>query len=194
MAECFFKTKYGKDCEAQKDKCSQNKGPARIQSIVDASKVYGDGLGLPLKRQFQADQNFTISFHKNCVSRYTSKTNLSHRRSTLEDAGNDKPAKKRLRHSEELFDFKTNCLYCGEACDVDKNVKNPSRWRPSYMVRSTHSEHESQPYTEFILSKCKERADEWSEEVQLRLQGALSDLHAAEARYHVDCRNRFFLQ
>ena len=30
-----------------------------------------------------------------------------------------------------------------------------------------------------------------AEEVRLRVEGAISDLHAAEARYHVDCRARF---
>ena len=32
----------------------------------------------------------------------------------------------------------------------------------------------------------------WANEVRVRVQGAVSDLYAAEARYHRDCINRFF--
>ena len=37
---------------------------------------------------------------------------------------------------------------------------------------------------------CSERNDEWSE-VRVQIEGAVSDLHAVEARYHVDCYSRF---
>ena len=42
-----------------------------------------------------------------------------------------------------------------------------------------------------ILEKCNERGDKWSEEVKLRIHGSVSDLHAADARYHVDCKGKF---
>ncbi len=38
-----------------------------------------------------------------------------------------------------------------------------------------------------MLNKCDERNDDWASEVRIRVEGALSDLHAAEARYHKDC-------
>ena len=44
---------------------------------------------------------------------------------------------------------------------------------------------------EEILEKCKERNDTWACEVMIRVGGAVSDLHAAGARYHVDCRTNF---
>lgn len=47
---------------------------------------------------------------------------------------------------------------------------------------------------EEILHKCDERNDKWASEVRLRVAGAVSDLHAADARYHVDCRTRFTSQ
>ena len=192
MAECFFKEKYGIDCKSE-DKLSQSRGPSRIQSIIAASKAYGDGLHLTLERQLATNEEISLSYHKNCVSRYTSRTNLAHHKKVTTDTdAQEQPTKKRLRRSAEHFDFKKHCLYCGEACNVEKDPKNPSRWRPSFLVRSTHSEHERQPYSDYILSKCCQRSDEWSEQVKLRIQGAVSDLHAVEGRYHVDCRNRFF--
>ena len=36
------------------------------------------------------------------------------------------------------------------------------------------------------------RNDELADRVRIRVQGAVGDLHAAEARYHVDCRQRFY--
>ena len=38
---------------------------------------------------------------------------------------------------------------------------------------------------------CGHRNDLQADEVRLRVQGAVSDLHAADAQYHVDCYNAF---
>ena len=46
---------------------------------------------------------------------------------------------------------------------------------------------------EAVLERCNEREDEWGREVSVRLHGAVSDLHAADARYHDDCRKRFMV-
>jgi len=44
---------------------------------------------------------------------------------------------------------------------------------------------------EVILAVCHKQNDRWAEEVELRLCGALSDLHAADVRYHNDCKPAF---
>ena len=36
------------------------------------------------------------------------------------------------------------------------------------------------------------RNNELADRVRIRVHGAVGDLHAAEARYHVDCRQRFY--
>ena len=41
------------------------------------------------------------------------------------------------------------------------------------------------------MRKCVERNDEWGNEVRIRIQDALIDLHAADAQYHHDCLHRF---
>ena len=43
-----------------------------------------------------------------------------------------------------------------------------------------------------LLEVCGKRKDAVSKSVQHRLQGTISDLHAADARYHVECRQRLF--
>ena len=39
--------------------------------------------------------------------------------------------------------------------------------------------------------KCDVSIDKWAGEVSIRIQGAVSDLHVADARYHLNCRHRF---
>jgi hypothetical protein len=41
------------------------------------------------------------------------------------------------------------------------------------------------------LEVCTKRADKQSEDVKLRILSAASDLHAADALYHRDCRDNF---
>ena len=36
------------------------------------------------------------------------------------------------------------------------------------------------------------RNDELADRVRIRVQGAVGDIHGAEARYHVDCRQIFY--
>ena len=44
-----------------------------------------------------------------------------------------------------------------------------------------------------ILEICGRRKDAWANQVEVRLQGANSDLHTAEAHYHESCRKNFML-
>ena len=71
---------------------------------------------------------------------------------------------------------------------MNPNKKNPSRWRPAYLVRTIDR---LKPFKDVILATCSERADSKAEEVALRVNGAVTDLHSAEARYHDDCRKLF---
>ena len=63
------------------------------------------------------------------------------------------------------------------------------------MFRATKSEQRYKdriPIKAMILDNCKVRNDELADRVRIRVQGVVGDLHAAEARYHVDCRQRFY--
>ena len=48
-----------------------------------------------------------------------------------------------------------------------------------------------QTFKESILQVCQSRNDDWSVQVEVRLSGVISDLHAADARYHDACRKTF---
>ena len=44
------------------------------------------------------------------------------------------------------------------------------------------------------METCAVRNDEWAEQVRIRIEGTISDLPAADARYHVDGKSRFLSQ
>ncbi len=68
------------------------------------------------------------------------------------------------------------------------NPRNPSRWRPAALCRTAERGLGRQSFKETILGVCFTRKDDWTRTIQVRLQGAISDLHAADGRYHQDCR------
>ena len=47
------------------------------------------------------------------------------------------------------------------------------------------------PYKGYILEKCDACGDNWANEVCVNVFSTVSNLHAAEARYHKDCMSRF---
>ena len=48
------------------------------------------------------------------------------------------------------------------------------------------------PFKETVINHAQQRGDEWERDVVFRTQGTGSDLHALDARYHVDCQTKFF--
>ena len=57
------------------------------------------------------------------------------------------------------------------------------------MCRTSDRGPNNKTFKQVILDVCHSRNDEW--EVQVRVQGAISNLHAIDARYHDDCRVKF---
>jgi ligand-binding sensor protein len=82
-------------------------------------------------------------------------------------------------------------LFCGEKCELQKDSKNPSRWRLAYKFRQILSPDRKTTLKESILETCAVRNDHSAEQVRLRNHGIVCDLIAAEARYHTDCRASF---
>lgn len=172
-------------------------GPVRIQTIIACSKQYDDGLCVQLEEELSENSQLTIQTHRNCVSTYTSKTHIKRalkRKGDLDPIPSTSSSPKRRRRSDTPgFNFQEHCLFCGEICNLQKDPKNPGRWRKTYLCRSLNVVHGG---TEIdlksdILFACKRRNDEWTSLVRIRVEGAVSDLHAADARYHVDCKVSF---
>ena len=52
-------------------------GPQRIQSIIAASKARGDTIHHQLEEQLQDPSTTSVTYHRSCVSSYTSKQHIS---------------------------------------------------------------------------------------------------------------------
>ena len=125
--------------------------------------------------------------HKSCVSTYTSKSHIKHHISKTDDAP---PTKRSRRSEQEAFSFQEHCFLCGKTCE-EKDPRNPKRWRPFSFCRTADRGKGQKSFKDVILETCTERNDEWGHQVRLRVQAAVSDLHAADAKYHRDCLQMF---
>ena len=100
-------------------------GPQRIETIINASKLYGHG---ELQRQLEElGWRDDVYVHKSCVSTYTSKQHISRHLKRKGDTTADAyvSPKRRRRSGTPTFEFREHCLFCGETCDVTKDVKHP---------------------------------------------------------------------
>ncbi len=175
--DCFFKWKF--DC-GNKSESITPCGPERIKSIIKCSHIYGDG------KHTAVEESLSIESHRDCVSTYTSKLQTKRhlkRQNKVSSLPNHSPKKTRLS-TNAVFDYQKQCVYCGEDCNVDKDGKNPARWRPAYVCTLL-------TIKKTILSVCDERKDEAALRVRSRTETVISDFPAAEVRYHVNCRSNF---
>lgn len=191
--KCFFNFKFA--CEKKSEKLSVA-GAQRIKTIIKCSKVYEDQKFEELEEKTSSDKDFYILCHRSCVSIYTSKSHLKRCLSpgnAVTEAGTS-TTKMQRRSEVPNFNFKNDCLYRGQQCEVEKNKKNPHRWRPSFQFRAVEYKVKKISIKEAILQTCVERNDAWAAEIRLRLAGCVADLPAVDARYHMDCRNKFMGQ
>ena len=186
---CLFEKLYS--C-SDKDPLSQ----ATAERIIKAS-MYGDGLHIGLEEQQEKSHITSVPVHRKSVDNYCHKK-------SIQKALRDKAkvlscpstsdlthGPKRARRSEQLkFVFLQHCVFCGEKCDVIKDQKNPARWRPAYVCRQGET-FENRGLKDAILDVCEKRKDTQSEQIRLRIGGVLTDLHAADVQYHVDCKATF---
>ena len=189
MDECFFKWKYNCDKETE----VKEVGPPRIASIIKYSKQYGDEIHIELEKDLKENAELTLKCHRNCVSTYTSNQHLKrHKCKVLSSDCNPsfRQCKRQRRSLEPVFCFQEHCLFCGEECSVEKDKRHPDRWRRAALCR-TASRPGQKSFKESILDVCTRRSDDAAQKVRSRVEGALSDLHAADARYHVDCMTAF---
>lgn len=101
------------------------------------------------------------------------------------------PSKKTRQSTSASFNFQQHCIFCGELCNLKRDSKHPDRWRDAYLCREIEEKGRKTSFKAAIIQACNVRSDNWAADVRLRVEGAISDFHAADARYHVDCKSRF---
>jgi hypothetical protein len=171
-------------------------GVDHINTIIQSSRKRGDELHVELERLLSEDDNLTIRCHRNCVSSYTSSSHISRHlkrqgKSSARSSSEPSPLKRTRRSEVPGFKLLEHCLFCGEHRVMDHDPRNPSRWRIVRLCRTADRGAEKETFTTAILKVCEIRKDKWAGEVQGRLEFAISDLHAADARYHEDATSTF---
>ena len=189
---CYFHSKYG--C---KPSAGRLQNTSRISKIIECSKIYGDTFHETLEELYINDPNITLQCHKNWISRYVSPCNtrpyLGKSKCSPSEPSVVEP--KRLR-SDKLFDFKKHCLFCPDVTECTLSNEYPrkvnvTRRKAAYMLRSD-KRCDGSNYKQQLVLVCDERGDHLGKVVKDSILGAVSDLHAADARYHVDCHRKFF--
>ena len=187
--QCYFKWKYNCVDKGELTKA----GPARIESVIRFSKEYKDNVHVDLVDRLEKNPELTIECHRSCVSTYTSQQHLSRhkKREGCTSVSAGEPLIKQRRSDVPVFRFKENCLFCGELCEIEKDKKHPDRWKKAVLCRTAHAGPGKKGFRESILEACTQRNDDIANQVRVRVEGALSDLHAADARYHANCMASF---
>ncbi len=141
-----------------------------------------------LHAQPSEDSDAKYWCHKNCVLTYTSKAHIQkHIPKTPEF---EQPPAKRNRRSENVFIFQEHCFICGTTCE-EQDPKHPERWRPYSYCRTADRGKSQKTFKNVIPDTCDQRNDQWGDQVRFRIQATVSDLHAADAKYHRDCLQTF---
>ena len=77
----------------------------------------------------------------------------------------------KLRSNHLQFNFEEHCLICGETC-IPKNIKKiPYPWGRDVVCKTVEGNQD-------FLKICDQRDDELAVAMHLRIDGAISDLHA----------------
>ena len=89
------------------------------------------------------------------------------------------------------FKFKDECLICGDTCLTEADPKNRKRWRRVVRCAATDRGPNLDVFKKVMLDACHVRDDEWGHQVRIRVEGAVSELHAADGQYYKECMSLF---
>ena len=103
---------------------------ARLKTIFKKSKKRKDSLHKTING-LSVDEKEKLTYHRACVSTYTSDTHIKRAASKKASDINEPPIKRKRRSDSREFKWKEHCLFCGEGCEVEKDEKHPERWRPA---------------------------------------------------------------
>ena len=143
-----------------------------LSTIINISTRRKDGISQMLEGLS------SIFVHVACRKTYTRDT-------SIESVLNPSPKKaKSLRSSLQAFDFKLNCLFCGDECDKTADQRKQLNRRDVYEVRSIDCK-------ESIKKAAERRSDEWGHAVRARIDSVF-DLVAAEGKYPNSCYKKFY--
>lgn len=157
-----------------------------IPKLIEFAKKHGDKTlecYLTLKKNSESSEHVLV--HEECRNRYT---NLKRVQAAISETSalEDSPKKSKLRSSQPVFKWKTNCFFCDNVVKFDD--KNAERYPSS---RRVNGKEKSVLMRKSVLEQCDVRKDKLGSIVRTRLCNVL-DLVAEEAVYHSTCHVQFF--
>ena len=123
-----------------------------------------------------------VKVHLRCQKNLSNVVRRKRKQESYQNSAEEKPPKITRRRSNK-FNWKDDCLFCGKSCKPDKK----------HLERSKVFSVTTIEYKQNITQMCdKHFGDPWTSEIKHRLNNCV-DLVAEEARYHEQCRKKFFL-
>lgn len=88
----------------------------------------------------------------------------------------------------QCFDSKRTAFFVGSCVRRRKTTskKHPDRLKKAVLYQTARVGPGKRAFKESILEACTQRNDDIANQVRVRVEGALSNLHAADARYDVN--------
>lgn len=126
----------------------------------------------------------SVMVHVDCRKVYISKNSIAASKRRAEEDETPTAASPPRKKREEVFDFKTFCLFCGQVADEAAEKKQKEKYRRTISKVSTLD------FKNNVLKKADERSDLIGKLVKNRILFE-HDLIAAEAKYHAVCYSNF---
>lgn len=126
----------------------------------------------------------SVKVHEKCRSVYISKNCIQAAKRKQEEGETITSPLVLRKKRGEVFDFKKQCLFCGEVADEAAEKKKREKYRRKIKNVSTLE------FKDTVIKKAEERGDDFGELVKSRII-LQYDLIAAEAKYHAACFTNF---
>ena len=144
--------------------------PRGIPRIIDAKQERGSNI------EIKAGD----TVHTDCRADFINKKSIS-RDKKHKAAAAKEISDQRLRSTSSSFNFKNDCLYCGQP--AFSTTKRKEFENTVHQVTTLETR-------KMLLDICKNRGDEWASEVKRRIEWT-TDLPASDACYHHVCSINF---
>lgn len=129
----------------------------RIETICESSKKRGDRIHLEIQ------EGTVIYIHRLCASTYCSSDHIARALNKVVDI--EVPVKRLRRDVEKGFNYKDQCVFCGDQCKKDN--KHPERTKRfsfcSVVKNIVRPDGEKRTFKEEILRICDLLKDDQSE-------------------------------
>lgn len=164
---------------------SLNEGEVTLVKERGVRTLLASSISLKNQANIKLLQNVAeISLHSACQKRYNNPKLIK----AAVERGDHEVRPSRPTRTTSQFDFRENCLLCGEPITDDFIVKQ-RKLPPS--KRNKVISIECMQTASNVLKAAEKRGDEWGQKIIDRLPPD-SDLPALDARYHLFCQRKLY--